>query len=302
MINWYKKTILNPDWKTINDDEFIEVLLDNWKEIPENLVEVKKNTKDRIDNIVWNWVISALFVHLLKYNLIKLPKTDWWRYWEELEVKVKKVTIKDIETHLGKSLEKDMWCTSAFEWTIADIYFTDDKKNKSWLKNVDTWKKCSLRIREKIKKVDEWWVDIPEYKQKSVYYCTIKRKLEVKQILEYKTRDWNNVDIEFRWCYEEEFEIKSPILFYKLFLLVSLYEYKSKRKDRKQLIVNNNLVLDCDKYSWIDGLIEFEAMSAEIAAFHMEMFWVIDNEKSAWWSGTLDRESDAKIIRYRNVN
>ena len=41
-------------------------------------------------------------------------------------------------------------------------------------------------------------------------------------------------------------------------------------------------------------------MSAEIAAYHMEVFWVIDNEMSAGWSGTLDKESEwVEIIRYR---
>lgn len=298
MIKGYKKSILNEDWVGVNNEKFIEVLLDNWKKIPENLVIVKKNTKDRIDNIVWNGAISALFIQLLQYDLIKLPKTDWWNYSEELEIKVKNTSIEDIENYLWKELEKDVWCTPAFEWNIADVYFTD-KKDKSWLKNSDTWKKCSLRIREKIKTVDNDWKDIPEEEQTSVYYCTIKRKLEVKQILEYITKKWKKIDLEFRWCYEEEFEIKSPILFYKLFLLIALYEYKSKVKDRKQLIVNDNLVLDCDKYAWINWLIEFEAISAEIAAYHMEIFWVINNDKSAGWSWTLDKESDAEIIRYR---
>lgn len=127
----------------------------------------------------------------------------------------------------------------------------------------------------------------------------MKIKDKIKEVLTYTKEDWNDLEIKFRKCFEEEFILRNPLFFLKSLLAINLFEYKSKFKNRRQYFINKNLVLDCDDYKWEKPLIEFETLIPEVAANYMEEFWLLENEMSAWWSWTLDKDSEVEILRYR---
>ena len=243
----------------LNEKKILDFLKDNWIEILNNIYSIWINQKNRIKNILWENKVSDLIILLISYWLIKLSDNPWNKFEKEKEIKILEIDLKEIQEKLEK-----FWAKKIFEWRIIDTYFDTSKKElKNWIFN--WWNKSSIRIRYKV----------PKWKESWIYYCTIKR------------RDKDSNESILRDCYEEEFEIFNPIVFYKLLLKIWLKEYRLKTKNRIWYVLNWDIKFDIDNYKNIPDLLEIEAKDSLVAEKYIKEFWLEKNKMLNWWSWTL---------------
>ncbi len=243
----------------IDHGEILSFLNDNWVEIPNTVYSVQIAQKQRIENIIWKSEISDLIILLISYWLIKLSDNPWNQFEKEKEIKILEINSKETQ----KKLE-DLWAIKIFEGRIIDTYFdTKAKELKKWVFN--WWAKSSIRIRYKTSKGKESWT----------YYCTIKR------------RDKKSSETILRDCYEEEFEIFNPIVFYELFLKIGLKKYKLKVKNRVWYVLAWDIKFDIDDYEHIPELLEIEAKNSKIAKEYIKKLSLEDKEMLNWGSSSL---------------
>jgi len=263
MIKAYKWKIIRSDWKHINEDCLWEFLLSNWVVIPKRLAKTEDVIKSRIKNILWENPISDLLIVLYHYGLINLTNNSSNFFEKEKEIK-----ILNIEEERGKLIEKitgSLWGEMVFKWTINDMYFdTQNLDIKRWTTNGN--KKASLRIRHKVLKWEINWS----------HYCTIKRK------------DWKSEDSTvLRDCYEEEFELFDPIVFYRLLLIIGLVEYRMKVKQRVALSLWS-IKFDFDKYEGIPDLLEIEAPEVNMIEYYIKEALLLGGKKRLnGWTNSL---------------
>jgi len=239
--------------------EILSFLNDNWVKIPNTIYSVQLDQKKRIENIIWKSEISDLIILLISYGLIKLSNNPWNEFEKEKEIKILEIDSKKVQEKLLV-----LWAQKIFEWRIIDTYFdTKDKELKKWVFN--WWDKSSIRIRYKT----------PKWKESGTYYCTIKK------------RDKQSKENLLRDCYEEEFEIFDPIVFYELLLKIWLQKYKLKVKNRVGYVLNWDIKFDIDDYENIPELLEIEAKNSEIAQEYIKKLGLENKQMLNWGSSSL---------------
>jgi len=236
-----------------------------------DVLEYLINQKQRIENILWNNKVSDLIILLISYGLIQISDNIWNNFEREKEIKILDVQHKQIEEKLF-----NLWGRINFKWKIIDTYFdTIDNDLKNWTTNDKN--KSSIRIRYKINQWDKSWK----------YYCTIKR------------RDKNSKESLLRDCYEEEFEIFNPIIFYELLENIWLEKYKLKVKDRAWYSLDfEKIKFDFDDYYEFPELLEIEAEDSETAMKYIKKLWLSKKETLNWGSSSLFKHYWLKMKKF----
>lgn len=255
----------------LESKDVFEYLTDNWVEIPNTIFSIQINQKQRIENILWDNKISDLIILLISYGLIKISENLWNQFEREKEIKILDVNSKKLWNKL-----LNLWAKKIFEGRIIDTYFdTENKDLKNWTSN--WWNKSSIRIRYKTNLWEQSWK----------YYCTIKR------------RDKQSKESLLRDCYEEEFEIFNPIIFYKLLLKFGLKEYKLKVKNRVWYSLDNKKIkFDFDRYENIPELLEIEAENSKEALNYIKKLGLEDKDTLNWGSSSLFKHYWLEIKKF----
>ncbi len=257
--------------KELNQEKILTHLQENWVRIPNKVFSVQINQKQRIENILWDNKVSDLIILLISYGLIQISENIWNKFEREKEIKILDVKHKKIEEKLF-----ELWAKINFKGRIIDTYFdTIDNDLKNWTSNNKI--KSSIRIRYKKTPNEKSWK----------YYCTIKR------------RDKESKESLLRDCYEEEFEIFNPIIFYELLKKIWLEKYKLKVKNRVWYSLDSEKIkFDFDDYENIPELLEIEAEDSETAMKYIKELWLEKKETLNWWSSSLFKHYWLKMQKF----
>jgi adenylate cyclase class IV len=229
IVNKYFKSTIKPSLSyRLYINWVLEKLQHSWF-VPQDhkYIDVPTAHGEDIFNILQDKALTSFFMVAKSFWLLDFSRNQINTYEEENEIKVLDTIRCEIQDWLLYWEKSDDSLSVREHETlhILDEYY-DDANLRLDRQKLGKGSKRSLRIRTK--KNISW-------EEESFY--TIKRKIDESHI---KTDPWK---IESRKCFEKEFQVQDPVIFWDFLTNVGLKKSREKSKRRKSYSISF-------KYKW----------------------------------------------------